>query len=122
MRAVLPFPLERSASGRFVFRCPRDIIEDRGEPALHSLHIHVLAPGIILDLIALHLCHTEIIAFRVTDIETRHRGAGPHGVAFGKLHAGIGGGIEQAEQGGLFRMIGLGRIAPAPGGCPYMAR
>src|SRR3546814_1215757 len=47
----------------------------------------------------------------MTDIEAGDTRAGPHGIAFGQGHAGLGFGIEKAEKRRLFRMVRLGWIA-----------
>ena len=66
---------------------------------------------IILHLVALHLRNTEIIAFGVAEVKAGDGGAGPHGVAFGECYAGCRLGVQKAEEGFLFRVVGLGGIA-----------
>ena len=67
--------------------------------------------GVIGGLILLDPGQTEIIGLRMTDIEPRDGRAGPHRHAVGQMHAGRGLGPKQPEQGQLFRVVGLGRIA-----------
>ena len=66
----------------------RVVVEHRREPPLGFLGAPALAPGVVLDLIALDLADAEIVALRVAEIEAAHRGAGPHGEALGERHAG----------------------------------
>src|SRR3954454_24789978 len=53
----------------------RDVVQDRREPALGLADAHALARSIILDLIALDLADSEIIALGTSEIEPRHRRA-----------------------------------------------
>ncbi len=47
----------------------------------------------------------------MAEIQAADRGRGRHGEGFRQLHPGVGPGVQQAEQGRLFRVVGLGRIA-----------
>src|SRR4051812_19402659 len=59
----------------------RNIIQHRRQPALGLGNAHALAPGVILDLVALDLADAEIKALGVAEIEPRHRRARPHRIA-----------------------------------------
>src|SRR5260370_36979740 len=87
------------------------VIEDRRQPSLGLGQRLVLAPCVILDLVALDLADAEIIAFRMAEIEAAHRGARPHREAFGELDADRALAAKQREQGLLLSVIGLCRIA-----------
>src|SRR6266700_6043637 len=63
------------------------VIEDRRQPFLRLGERPILARGIILDLVALDPADAEISALRMAEIDAAHRGARPHGKAFGEPHA-----------------------------------
>src|SRR5690348_16924370 len=77
-------------------RLARIVIQDRRQPALALGDAPTLAPGIILDLVALDLADAEIGALRMAEIEPAHRRARPHGVALSQFDADALG-LEQIE-------------------------
>src|SRR5262249_46673585 len=66
----------------------RIVVQHRRQPSLRLLRRPALAPRVVLDLVALDLADTEIVALRVAEVEAAYRGAGPHGEALGELDAG----------------------------------
>src|SRR5215831_1236718 len=90
-------------------RCNRIVVEDRGEPLLAVRNRPSLASGIVLDLVAFDLADAEIMAVRVTEIQSADRRARPHGKAFGERHADLAW-FEQREQRRLLGVIRLGWI------------
>src|SRR3972149_11731882 len=57
------------------------------EPFLADGEAPAFAPGVILDLIAVDAPDAEIGALRMRKIQSANRRPGPHGEAFGELHA-----------------------------------
>src|SRR5512144_2825705 len=87
----------------------RRVIEDRRQPAFALRNAPALAPGVILDLVALDLADAEIGALRMAEIKPAHRRARPYGEALGQLHADALG-LQQLEQRALLGVVGLPRI------------
>src|SRR5215467_4237031 len=75
----------------------RIVVEYRRQPSLALRERLVLAPRVIVDLIALDLAYAEIMTVRMAEIEAAYRGARPHREAFGQFDAGRVLGVEQRE-------------------------
>src|SRR5487761_2576403 len=69
----------------------RVIVQRRRKPFIGIRQRHILAPRIILDLIASNLADGEVLRLRMREIESAHRRRGPHGVALGQRNAELRG-------------------------------
>src|SRR5262245_25199634 len=87
------------------------VVEHGREPSLGLFEGPALACRILLHLVAFDLAHAEIVAVGVREIKTGHGRPWPHGEALGQLDRGCRFRVEQAEQGALLGVVGLGRIA-----------
>src|SRR6185295_5390772 len=92
----------RAASDRDLHR--RVVTQVRRKPALHLLHGHALAPGIVLDLVAVDLADVEVARFGVGEIPAAHGRRRIHRVRLGELDACLFFGIQQLPQ---FRLLGV---------------
>src|SRR6185503_19984357 len=99
-----------------LFRCHlggehRRVVKDWQQPALRLGDAPALAPGIVLNLVALDLADAEIAGIGMAEIEAADRSARPHGKALGERHADRRLAVEQAEQRLLLGVIWLRGIA-----------
>src|SRR5262245_50406656 len=87
------------------------VVEHGRKPSLGLLDAPALARRILLHLVALDLADTEIVAVGMREIKTGYGRPWPHGEALGELDPGCRLRLEQAEEGALLGVVGLGRIA-----------
>src|SRR5436305_10674496 len=82
--AVAP-PASRRGSGDLLGL----VAEIGGEPALDFGERHVLAAGVVGDLLAGDAIDGEVAGLWVREVKAADAGGGPHGVAFRELNAGV---------------------------------
>src|ERR1700694_2236497 len=86
------------------------VAQDWAEPAFCFCDRHVLAAGVVLDLVAADLPDHEVARLRVGEVEAGHGGGRRHGSGLGEVHADRTR-AEQIEQLVLLRVVRARRIA-----------
>src|SRR5258705_14017516 len=68
------------------------------QPALSGRHILRLAPGVVLDLVALDFSHSEVLSLRMPEVVAAHRSRRQHGKALGEGDAGLLLGTQEIKE------------------------
>ena len=87
------------------------VIEVGTQPALHFGDGHTFAFGVVGDLVALDFGERKVFRLGMGEVKTADAGAGPHGIGFGDLNAGVGFDVEKTPDSSLLGVVGTGGVA-----------
>src|SRR5580658_6942586 len=94
------------------------VVEVGPKPFLGLLDCPILAPGVVLHLVAPELPDAEVFGIRMIYVPSAHAAGRRHGAALGQAYSRCGLDAQETEEDGLFRVVGARGISR---GGPYAA-